>query len=383
MRSGTTFALHVVALLALAATAGAQPQWQLVEDLRIGGDASDATIFTDIRGVVEGAQGQIFVLDSRPQEIRLFDRSGKFTARIARKGQGPGEIAGANGMLLVRDTIWVNDPNNGRWSAWSARDGKYVGQVKVPINSYGFIWDAGLDAGGRILDPIFVPGTRTGPDGRPVSERRLRRVATDGRIIDTIPMGECVQRNPPAKSYFRGSGTGPNGPGSTNMSIPFLPRPLAVMDGQGGAWCTPNDDYILVHRSVERADTLHTIRQRYTRLPVSRAERDAEVEPVRKALSRYSVVDADYSLIPSTHPVFVRLDADDRGQLWARRTASPGAPHQFDVYDTNGRAVASVTTTVPFARYVPLHIRGDHVYGISSDADGVPHVVRARIVRSR
>lgn len=383
MRSRISFALHVVALLALAATARAQSQWQLVEDLRIGGDASEATIFTDIRGVVEGAQGQIFVLDSRPQEIRLFDRTGKFVARIARKGQGPGEIVGGNGMLLLRDTIWVSDPNNGRWSAWSAHDGKYVGQVKVPINSYGFIWDAGLDASGRILDPVSVPGTRTGPDGRPVYERRLRRVSTDGRIIDTIPMADCVQRNPPVKSTFRGSGMGPRGPGGTTMSIPFLPRPLVVMDGKGGVWCTPNDEYLLVHRSVEKADTLHAIRQRYTRIPVPRAERDAEVERVRKALTQYSVVDADYSLIPSLHPVFVRLDADDRGRLWARRTASPGAPHQFDVYDTNGRAVATVTTTIPFARYVPLHFRGDHVYGVAEDADGVPHVVRARIIRPR
>ncbi len=383
MQTRCTALLLASLSVACAAAGNETPQWQLVEELRIGGDDSPATIFTDIRGLVEGADGQIFVLESRPHEIRRFDRDGKYIARIAQEGQGPGEIETANGMLLLRDTIWVNDPGNGRWSAWSARDGSYAGQVSIPINSFGYIWDVGVDAAGQILDQIHVPGPKTGPDGRPIFESRLRRVSTDGRIIDTIPMPECVQRNPPAKVAFRGSGMGPNGRGSTNRSIPFLPRPLTVMDGKGGVWCTPNDEYLLVHRGVDKADTLHAVRQPYTPVPVSQAERDAEIETARKALSQYSVVDADYSLIPSSHPAFVRLDADDRGQLWARRSVGKDAPHRFDVYDANGRYVAVVTTTIAFARYVPLHIRGDNVYGVTNDAEDIPHVVRARIVRSR
>ena len=385
MRSRTAYALHAVALLALAAPGGAQPQWQLVEDLRIGGEASEATIFTDIRSVVAGPQGQIFVLDARPQELRMFDRSGKFVATLARRGQGPGEIARANGLLLVRDTIWANDPSNGRWSAWSAVDGRYTGQITIPILSFGFLWEAGLDAEGRIVDPISVIGSRSGPDGTPLREPRWRRVRTDGRVVDTIPAPACAQRNPPAKIAFSGMNT-KRAPGAllnTFIQIPFLPRPLAVMDGRGGIWCSPNDEYTLIHIGLERGDTLHAVRRPYARLPLARAARDSAIDEARKSLARFEVVDADYSLVPSAHPVFDRLAADDKGQLWARRVVKPGAPLQFDVFDGRGRQVAVATTVIPFVPLHPVHVRGDHVYGMIVDEEDVPHVVRARIVRSR
>src|SRR5262247_522216 len=96
--------VRVGALLLIAITVrpcAAQARWQLVEDLRIGGDQSDMTIFSDIRGVVAGPKGHIFVLDAKPQEIRMFDAAGKFVALAARKGAGPGEIAHANGMLVM------------------------------------------------------------------------------------------------------------------------------------------------------------------------------------------------------------------------------------------------------------------------------------------
>ena len=383
MRSRIPFALCLLPLVTMATRATAQPQWQLVEDLRIGGETSEATMFTQVKGVIAGPQGHLFVLDGQPQEIRVFDRAGKFVATAARRGQGPGEIANANGMLLVRDTIWVNDPSNGRWSAWSATDGKYLRQIAIPITGYGYLWEAGLDAAGRIADPISVPTDRPGPYGRPTRERRLRLVTTAGRIVDTIPAAGCDQRNPPARTFFRGSGIGPNGPGNTNMSIPFLPQPIAAMDGRGGYWCTPNDEYLLVHRALGSSDILHAIRIPYSRLPVPRAERQEAIEKMRTTLSRYTVNDADYSLVPDTRPVFERLDVDDQGLLWARRTVPTGSPIRFDIYDATGRAVATLTTTIPFARYVPLRFRGDHVYGVFNDGDDVPHVVRARIVRSR
>ena len=370
-------------LAMLASTGDAQARWQLVEDLRIGGDEQEATMFTSVRSIVAGPEGHIFVLDARPQEIRLFDRTGKFITLAARKGQGPGEIAGANGLLVLRDTVWANDPNNGRWSAWSAVNGKHARQLTISIRSYGFLWEAGADAEGRIIDPVSIRTNRVDARGRPVSERRLRRVRTDG-TADTIPFPECQQRNPPAMISFSGENPNP-GPGqSLNMFtlIPFQPRPLFAFDGQGGLWCAPNDEYVLVRMRLGGSDTLQTVRRQYTRLSVPRAERDSAIAQTRKSLAEFKVVTADYSLIPTSHPVFTRLDVDDRGQLWARRTTQAGSPSGFDVFDSSGRMVATVASTVRFAPNLPVHIRADHVYGVVLGEDDTPQVVRARIVRS-
>ena len=365
-----------------ASTAGAQARWQLVEDLRIGSDGEETATFTDVRSIVAGPTGNIFVLDARPQEIRVFDRSGKFLALAARRGQGPGEIAGANGMILLRDTIWANDPRNSRWAAWSALDGRYARQLTIPIRSYGFLWEAGTDGEGRIVDPVSIPTDRTDAKGRPVSDRRLRRVRTTGGA-DTVPLPACTQRTGPAQLTFVGENPNP-GPGglfNTVIQIPFLPRPLTAIDGRGGIWCAPNDEYVLVHLALGKADTLHTIRMPYTRLPVPRAARDSAIDQAKKSLARFKVVDADYSLVPASHPVFSRLDVDDRGQLWARRTTPAGSPSSFDVYDASGGRVATVSSTVRFAPHLPVHVRGEHVYGVVLDEDDVPNVVRARIVR--
>ena len=359
------------------APAMAQPRWQLVEDLRIGGE-DETTIFTDIRSIVAGPQGHIFVLDARPQEIRVFDRTGKFVTLAARKGQGPGEIANANGMLLARETIWVNDPSNGRWSAYSAADGKYLRQMLIPIRSFGYLWGAGIDAEGRFIDPVLVTTDRVDPaTKRPVSEPRIRRVRNDGTIIDTIQAAVCEQRTPPAKTSFTGSTPGV---GNSFYGIPFLPRPLMVFDGRSGYWCTPSDEYLLAHRSLANGDTLHAVRKPYTRVPVTREQREKAIKDARTSLARYKDIDADYSRIPSAHPVFQRLDLDDKGQLWARRVTADSS-RAIDVYDAAAKQIATVTTTIPFQAHLPMHIRGDFVYGVIRDEDDVPYVVRARIVR--
>ena len=64
MRSITMRAVSLVLSAILPAAATAQPQWQLVEDLRIGGEEA-MTMFTDIRGIVAGPQGHIFVRQTR------------------------------------------------------------------------------------------------------------------------------------------------------------------------------------------------------------------------------------------------------------------------------------------------------------------------------
>ena len=76
----------------------------------------------------------------------------------------------------------------------------------------------------------------------------------------------------------------------------------------------------------------------------------------------------------------MRLDIGDRAQLWARRVTPVGQPAAVDVYDATGRAIAVVTSPIPFGGNIPLHIRGDYVYGTVRDADDVPYVMRARIV---
>jgi hypothetical protein len=371
-----------VVLFSLPALLGAQvPQWRLVEDLRIGSDANPMTTWAAIRGMIEGADGRILVLESRPQEIRVFDRNGRFLSLAARRGQGPGELMMATGMVRAGETIWVNDPGNARLSAFSAVDGRYIRQIGLPNEGFSFFWNAAADGAERIVESISVPTTRMDPaTNRPVLEQKVRRIRVDGSVVmDTIRGSECTQRIAPSMTSF--SSTMADSPIGVFVEIPFQAKPVTRYDGRGGYWCTPNDAYLITHRSLATGDTLHTVRKPYTRLPVPSAQRDSSIESVKKSLARYPVLKADFSLVPNTYPVFQRLDVDDMGRVWARRFTQQGSPSEYDLFDLTGRAVATVTTTLNFSAFLGLHIRGDNVYGVVHDADNVQHLVRARIVK--
>ena len=295
--------LRAVALTLLVGAgvtdATAQATWRIEQDLSIGGD-DERTIFVDIRSVVAGPTGNIFVLDFRSQDIRMFDANGRLVKVVARRGQGPGEISNANGMLLTPDgTLWTSDPSGSRWSAFSATDGTFLRQVRLPIRRYGYVWQTGLDERGRIVDEISVQSlTQRGPDGRPANETRLRlvdvrpeavRAAADtalfGPPADTVAVPFCSPRVPPRTVSFVGYDA--TGSAAGFISVPFLPRPLMAYGLDGTLWCTGSDEFTILHRSVATGDTLHTIRGTYPAVPVTAQERRDAIAAADRFLARY------------------------------------------------------------------------------------------------
>ena len=72
----------------------------LTEDLRIGeNDGQTPYIFGDVRSIEADSEGTIYVLDHQASEVRTFSASGEYLATIVGRGEGPGEVTGANGMV--------------------------------------------------------------------------------------------------------------------------------------------------------------------------------------------------------------------------------------------------------------------------------------------
>ena len=59
---------------------------------RAGDDENAEYLFGVIMDVDEDADGNIYLLDTQQQELHKFDAEGHWLGRIARRGQGPGEI---------------------------------------------------------------------------------------------------------------------------------------------------------------------------------------------------------------------------------------------------------------------------------------------------
>ena len=362
--------LAVVAAWVVSSPLGAQARWSLVENLRIGSEEDGPYLFTQIRGVAVGERGSIFVLDFRSQEIRLFDSQGKFVKRVARKGAGPGEIANANGLLTGADgRVWVNDPNNSRYAVFTA-SGDYATQHLFTPWGFGYTWQGVFDRTGSLLEYVSVSegNQRLG---------RVRRVSADGAKVDTLALPECANRvSREAQSGYVARG----GRASTFFGVPFVPNQVRAWDSEGFIWCSSNDaDEILKIRLV-RGDTVLRVNSSRPPVPVTDAEREAAITPIRNSFGRMGLPAPDFGLIPRVKPALQAIDVDGSGRLWVRATTNDTTRTVFDVWDgTTGRQLATVTAPwrIPSA-WRPL-IRGDTMHAVVLEENEVPVVVRAVI----
>jgi sugar lactone lactonase YvrE len=165
------------------------------------------------------------------------------------------------------------------------------------------------------------------------------------------------------------------------MSIPFTARPLRLLDARGFVWCSAGETYRIVKTRLGRADTLALIDRKVPAVAVPKAERDAAVARIDSIVKRYESANVDYSQIPNVRPAIIGLDVDDAGRLWVRRSTNETAATLFDVFDDTGKLLATVRAPLQVrGMWHPL-IRGDVMYTVVVDEDGVQNVVRARIRR--
>jgi hypothetical protein len=364
----------VTALCGLAAASGAQsvPEWRYTQELRIGSEGEGPAGFSDIRGIAVDRKGDVWVLEFSTQDIRVFDPAGKHLRTIGRKGHGPGEFIYADGMALAPDgLVWVHDPQNARFSIFD-EEGKFVRQQVAVSSGFGFTWNGGVDAKGRIWDRLFVREVKD------LRDWKMRRAAPDWSRVDTLVVPRC---HDPARSaeesYFRFE----RGTSYANVGVPFMPGPVIAMDYRTEAlWCAPTSaEYRLVKVGLERRDTLARLTGRAERLPVSDEERDSAIARIRHSLKSFGEISGDWSRIPRYKPLLKSAFVDDDGRLWVERTTPEGESSLFDIYTSEGRALAQVR--VPYRLKPSLRpvVRGQTAWFIAQEEGEVPYVVRGRV----
>lgn len=73
---------------------------------------------------------EIFILDAKDHEIKIFSKSGAFKNSIGRKGKGPGEFDFPFDMDIYKKKIYVSDKMNRRIQILD-KEGNYIGGFKV------------------------------------------------------------------------------------------------------------------------------------------------------------------------------------------------------------------------------------------------------------
>ena len=342
-------------------------------DLRLGSiDGEDLNlVFGAIRGVQAASDGTIYVLDQQASEVRVFDSGGRFRRTIVRQGEGPGEIAAANGIFLSGDTLlWVHD--TGQWTVIGVDPaGVEVRRFLKPVMSYTYIWNGTFDNLGRYWKETSHPvGERNYPPPMGLSHLTDRYYYKSYNLssgaIDSVYIGEFSHR-----SYAYSTPEIVWG----YYDIRFEASEPVVVNPSGGFWRANTAEYRIA-RTTEDGDTLVVIESGLPVQPVTAADRAAYVEEyldIRPELRREAEEVA--ALLPDVKPILEGMFVDDEGRLWVQRVTPADAPAFYDLFSEDGDYLGSVR--LGFEAAGPLWIQHGAIYTWITDEMGVGYVVRA------
>jgi streptogramin lyase len=333
--------------------------WRAVEDLRIGdADGTGPDVFANPFALEVDAYGRIYVLDSQTREVRVFNPDGSHVRTVGREGAGPGELKQPAGMAFGPDgTLWVADPGNVRFTLWDTA-GTLRPSVPRRNGLHMMPWPGRFDRRGRLWDiAMSAGGMQAGHD--------LLRVDPATGDAEQVPL-PSVQRE-------RFSARG----GQMTVTVPFTPGLAWTLDGEGRVWSGVTDRYRLALHEPG-GDTLRVVERASSPVPVSSAERDSIHVQYKWFTDQGGKL--DLSRVPAHKPAFEAIHVDDRGWLWVRPSLPAGAAQGgLDVFDPEGRYHGRLAVPAAVARGMGLRIRGDHLYAVVHNEDGVPQVVRMRI----
>ncbi|MCY3612317.1 MAG: hypothetical protein OXH51_12360 [Gemmatimonadetes bacterium] len=366
LASGTIHVAHTP-------SANASPTWTLVEELRVGtleGTGPDA--FAYLKGLVALEDGGFAVLDSQIQEVRVFGPDGAHVASHGGKGQGPGEFADANGLMLgPSGLIWIPDGRNGRMSVFDPEDG-FIESFPFADGNYGWVWNGAMVDGSRIHRPWW-DGTR----------RLIRVYDLTMTLVDSIPLPsdepedeEYDPQSQPGTFYLE------VGNGYSLYGIPFFASEVSHIDSRGAVWSTRDGDpeYRLSRREPG-GDTTLVVETRRPPVAVPEVERDSVIAALRQMLTDRGVSSQwDWSRIPNVKPAVEAIFQSAEGNLWVRTPSADGRV-LFDVYSGDGShlGTASLRAGLNLWDQVAPVVRGDSAWLIVTDELDVQYVVRARI----
>ncbi len=309
------------------------------EDLVLGVKGSSEEAMLDMPVAVDADDsGNIYVLDRKAVQIKVFDPQGQFIRALGRHGQGPGEFQSpVYFQITPQQNIMVTDPALRRVSLLGL-DGQFVRNL-----SAGKMWmlmQAKMDVTGNIagshtvMDQDFrTELARFNPELEPL------------HTIASIP----IARNDVFNPYF------------PRLNFDLTPEGDVVWG------ITTEYEFKVVNREGK---IIRKIIKKYDPEVLTQADRDKRSKELWGDQGPSADMKVEW---PQHFPPVQDFILDDRGWLFVRPFVKEqkGKDVLYDVFDTEGRYVARV-----FLPAVARRIKAGKLYTIEEDAEGLLHVKR-------
>lgn len=313
--------------------------------------------------------GGFAVLDAAAQEMRIFDPSGAHVETHGSKGEGPGELQAAFGLMLHPDgSLWVPDHRNARMSVFDPREG-FQESFPLRLLRRGFVWRGTMMQDGRLWKPSMTLDSRA----------NIMRVYGAGMtLLDSLPLPDDPEHDPdgPPGTFVWRSVDGTSG---AYFNVPFYPSGQDLIDPRGRIWSTAyGDPSYRIARWTPGGDTTLVLETRRPPIEIPGPVRDSAITQNREQMLQFGSARQDWSKVPTIRPSVHTMFLSESGDLWVR---SVREDHEvFDVYDQNGRHLRSVLNPFDLFRWIRPTVRDDDLWGVVTDELEVQYVVRASVV---
>ncbi|MEJ2721406.1 MAG: 6-bladed beta-propeller, partial [bacterium] len=308
-----------------------EPSTSALKELwRIGGDTDDEDEFFGVISQIQTDEaGDIYLLDSQLNQVKIFSPDGEFIRDIGREGEGPGEFRGATSMFFTKNgDVAVLQLVPGKIVLLTP-EGEPAGEHPLPVREDGgmLILIGGNYRGGNF---VLAAATNAFAEGRFDQTRYLASIDPEGKETTryhtetrTIDFANAVLDDKVWDTFDRRWTIGPDG------------RVYA---------CTSYDNYAIQVWNPDGTPD-RVIERKYTHQKRTAAEKKI-VEDLMglfaNQIPNATVKISDYNKDIET--IYVRED----GSLWVltsdgTRELPDDVIGVFDVFDAEGRFVRQVT----------------------------------------
>jgi hypothetical protein len=327
--------------------AGALSTLVLKNDLTIGRESGDENyMFSELRSVQVDDQENIYALDMKEINVRVFDKTGRHLRTFGKKGKGPGEIDTPLRMEMTPGgKLVVEDFGSAKFVFFSL-DGAVV--KEIPLGKYQFLIRFKFNSQGNVY-----ADARTYDETKSVSE--LIKFSPDFKPLVTIASFED-KRVP-------------------RVVAPFSPSFALQLTSKGELVLAivQTDKYEFTVMSADGKPVRKIVKD-YDPVKVAGAAKDR----LLKDNSPENLPPGYTVQIPGYFPAMYYFIIDDRDRLFVRtyeyEEKEDGPWLFYDVFDAEGRYVARFSLP---EREMAFIVKKNKLYCmVQENEDGFPQVKR-------
>jgi hypothetical protein len=324
--------------------------FDLVEDLVIGEEKDEAYFFPESVFVNVDGQGRFYVCDIGNSRVQVFDKNGIYVKSLGRQGQGPGEYAFPQDVLIgSTGDVYID---SGFSFVVFGPDGVFKKNI-LPKTSLST----------KKLGPrdtiVGGPAPNYREEGGP--KHKLVQLSPDGEMLRTLAEFPAYGASPGMMLFHRYMGSIPHALRAEDSLFYgySLDYKIHVVDGEGRE--------LIAFSKAEKSQGITGEEADLTRKEGIWAwfgQGDRKTAPLD---------------LPDHRPYFSRFYSDDLGRLYVIRfrpiTEKDVTSSEIDVFSKDGYYLYRMTW--PF---VPQVIKGGFLYEVRQDEEaGLTKVIRHRI----